>query len=929
MPHPTLVLASLLTCAVAAPPELTDFLDASPPPWRAALLARVHAMEGEITVMKAIISMMKATISTQQDRLNEQSQTIQGHSRRITELEPVVSMWQPGGGAEFQTATSPDHRLRGEARIQRSSTSEVLEEAQAQAKQLASHTGKIAALEEHLLLTKDANASHHAIEVRLRSVEAKCAEATASSRRLEEDDGHDYVTQHFAAVTLASGPVGTGTMDGGAGNIGSGHRRTQGAGSSGSCANINIRALAVQTECCDEPTEDCSTGVPSSCNADCAAVFLPFWGDCGALLTANGANYQSVVAQCQAAGTSSGGAGSGNLVHQFGLTCTNTTVTNCVPVCSAALHGDLLLMAVNGQDNKYACELHNSIYSWIGPASDGGYIGSDVLSFVSAVVSGAAGLFMLTLMSSASISTTLTIQPGQTVAITGIMGQHIGWGIGGFSVLQRASLTLEQVTLNGHITVAEGAILQLNDVTFLQLACMTAATGSSVGLNRAQTPPTCPQCNPIQNCRHSECTAMGSICTECDAGYYSFHSDVTAGGCWLGTTGMGSVLGLTSVAGAYYFGFAGTIPEDLRYIPLHVDNTHCTSWDQSGLDYPIPCLESTTGRGWVTTVVNHWTSLSKNTVGVPARASLILAGTGAEVIVASFNVDGSLSITSANLSGNFNVHGSLSITSANFNGSVVVAIAGSLVVTRVLIFPPQNSLRRMGRNGVDCSYAELSRWGYQSASAINPLCRSVGHALDGRSGLLVYTPAISVAAGGVAIVRQATFHSRAGDVYLYSAVQLEAGGNLTVVDSHLVRANGRADPLPCDGTSSHCVGPHAGPVTVSGPGMIAVAPNITNTTWSWPLIGSTRWDAFGLPYTWRPLVCDAGSGQCTIVDTCAEPTRCSSNNPNSHIECVSPLGYCRCGGNRHCGTDCTATLQRTIINSAGRQTWSCSGDTGR
>eukprot|EP01047_Picozoa_sp_COSAG01_P129721 COSAG01_NODE_59210_length_301_cov_1.480198_1_plen_45_part_10 len=44
MPHPALVLASLLTCAVAAPPDPTGFpIDAYlAPPWGAALLARVH-----------------------------------------------------------------------------------------------------------------------------------------------------------------------------------------------------------------------------------------------------------------------------------------------------------------------------------------------------------------------------------------------------------------------------------------------------------------------------------------------------------------------------------------------------------------------------------------------------------------------------------------------------------------------------------------------------------------------------------------------------------------------------------------------------------------------------------------------------------------------------------------------------------------------
>ena len=30
----------------------------------------------------------------------------------------------------------------------------------------------------------------------------------------------------------------------------------------------------INTECCDEPTEDCSSGYPATCNEGCAAVLL-------------------------------------------------------------------------------------------------------------------------------------------------------------------------------------------------------------------------------------------------------------------------------------------------------------------------------------------------------------------------------------------------------------------------------------------------------------------------------------------------------------------------------------------------------------------------------------------------------------------------------------------------------------------------------
>ena len=49
----------------------------------------------------------------------------------------------------------------------------------------------------------------------------------------------------------------------------------------------------------------CTGGMPSSCSAACAAAFIPFYNDCGALLQAGGAggvpDMAPLYAQCQAA----------------------------------------------------------------------------------------------------------------------------------------------------------------------------------------------------------------------------------------------------------------------------------------------------------------------------------------------------------------------------------------------------------------------------------------------------------------------------------------------------------------------------------------------------------------------------------------------------------------------------------------------------
>jgi hypothetical protein len=68
----------------------------------------------------------------------------------------------------------------------------------------------------------------------------------------------------------------------------------------GSC-NLAARAQAVNYECCDEPSEDCSSGRPATCNVGCAAVVLPFFDDCSAALGTDASYFDAVVALCHAA----------------------------------------------------------------------------------------------------------------------------------------------------------------------------------------------------------------------------------------------------------------------------------------------------------------------------------------------------------------------------------------------------------------------------------------------------------------------------------------------------------------------------------------------------------------------------------------------------------------------------------------------------
>jgi hypothetical protein len=48
---------------------------------------------------------------------------------------------------------------------------------------------------------------------------------------------------------------------------------------------FNAYAARVTAECCDEPTESCSSGIPNTCNDGCAAVLLPMQASCSDFLS--------------------------------------------------------------------------------------------------------------------------------------------------------------------------------------------------------------------------------------------------------------------------------------------------------------------------------------------------------------------------------------------------------------------------------------------------------------------------------------------------------------------------------------------------------------------------------------------------------------------------------------------------------------------
>ena len=100
--------------------------------------------------------------------------------------------------------------------------------------------------------------------------------------------------------------------------------------------------------------------------------------------------------------------------------------------------------------------------------TDGGYLGSDFQAFFSAVVSGAAGVYVGVLLQDAGIETHLVVRPGQRVSVSGdaSLPQPPVWGDGGFTVQHRGSLELHFVALgtSADVLAVTGGSLSLSDM---------------------------------------------------------------------------------------------------------------------------------------------------------------------------------------------------------------------------------------------------------------------------------------------------------------------------------------------------------------------------------------------------------------------------------------------------------------------------------
>jgi hypothetical protein len=242
-------------------------------------------------------------------------------------------------------------------------------------------------------------------------------------------------------------------------------------------------------------------------------------------------------------------------VTQYHRVCTSADIASCVPACNAEHHGYELLATIDGTDTKFSCNLAHGLFSWMGAAAEGGYLGADSASFFSAVVSGAAGAYLLMLTADAGISTDLTIHPGQDVRLNGAVGlsQLPSWGSGGFMVQEMGSLSLLGLYVVGRIAVQSGGRVSI--------------TGSDVGDDVNVAAAGVLELSQVtwqgQTVSTSSSTETGSM--QCFAPYTtvsdawratSYTADRSHGDCAVGTPGWGNTQ-QTGVGGGRWYRFEG------------------------------------------------------------------------------------------------------------------------------------------------------------------------------------------------------------------------------------------------------------------------------------------------------------------------------------------------------------------------------------
>jgi hypothetical protein len=177
-------------------------------------------------------------------------------------------------------------------------------------------------------------------------------------------------------------------------------------------------------------------------------------------------------------------------VQQYHAECTTQNILTCVPECAEASHGYELLATIDGTDTQFSCNVHNLLFSWVGAATLGGYIGADAAAFLSAVLSGAAGLFMVTTDTYGMGATVLNARFRQSIHVTAVGSQPVAWGVTdagvhtGANVANQAEVHMSNLRL-GKSTVDAGGKLVLVDCLFQGIRSGQSTDGGALSIQGA------------------------------------------------------------------------------------------------------------------------------------------------------------------------------------------------------------------------------------------------------------------------------------------------------------------------------------------------------------------------------------------------------------------------------------------------------------
>eukprot|EP01052_Picozoa_sp_SAG31_P038897 SAG31_NODE_5285_length_2632_cov_81.761942_1_plen_600_part_00 len=172
--------------------------------------------------------------------------------------------------------------------------------------------------------------------------------------------------------------------------------------------------------------------------------------------------------------------------QEFRVVCTLANLTVCTPECNSFKYGYLLSMEVDGRGTVMTCNVMDGSYAWQGQASLGGFIGSNPQAFLSAVLSGASGTYLLRADgASLGIDTDITIQPGQRVQIIANGAQ---WGRGTITIQDQGSLELIGVELFVSFTIDSGTCaLSMRDCEVTLPTPLIVPAGSNVTMRVDRT----------------------------------------------------------------------------------------------------------------------------------------------------------------------------------------------------------------------------------------------------------------------------------------------------------------------------------------------------------------------------------------------------------------------------------------------------------